>query len=100
MLQFKDFNIKPPPPAFSGDKIKMNKILNKEIIVHKFRIEESKYKEKGNGKRLDIQIELNGNMYICWSSSIVLQDMIQQIPQSSFPFKTTIVMENERYQFT
>lgn len=100
MNSFKDFNIAPPAPSFSGDKIKMNKILNREIIVHKYRIEESKFKDKGNGKRLDMQIEINGHMHLVWCSSVVLQDMIGKIPASSFPFKTTIVLENERYEFT
>src|SRR5687767_11975005 len=100
MNQFKDFGIKAPAPAFSGDKIKMNKILNKEVIIHRYKIEESRFKDKGNGKRLDMQIELNGNNYIVWTSSVVLQETIKQIPAANFPFTTTIVLENERYEFT
>jgi len=100
MHSFKDFGIKAPAPAFAGDQIKMNKILNKQIIIHRFRIEESRFKDKGNGKRLDMQIEVSGIIYIVWTSSVVLQETIKQIPAASFPFTTTIVLENERLEFT
>jgi hypothetical protein len=36
MHQFKDFGIKPKLQCFVGDKIKMNKVLNREIVVHDF----------------------------------------------------------------
>jgi hypothetical protein len=100
MKQFKDFGITAPAPAFAGDKIKMSKILNKQIIIHRYKIEDSKFKDKGNGKRLDMQIELKGTNYIVWTSSVVLQETIKQIPAENFPFTTTIVLENERYEFT
>jgi hypothetical protein len=100
MNSFKDFGIKAPLPAFAGEQIKMNKILNKPIIIHRFRIEESKFKDKGNGMRLDMQIEVNSILYILWTSSVVLQETIKQIPAGKFPFTTTIVLENERLEFT
>jgi len=100
MNSFKDFGIKAPLPAYVGDKIKMNKVMNKQIIIHRYRIEESKFKDKGNGKRLDMQIEMGGILYILWTSSVVLQETIKQIPAASFPFTTTIVLENERFEFT
>ena len=34
MKNFKDFNIKPAVKGFIGEKIKMVKILNKEIVIH------------------------------------------------------------------
>lgn len=100
MNSFKDFGIKAPMPAYAGDQIKINKILNKQIIIHRYRIEESKFKDKGNGKRLDMQIEMNDILYIVWTSSVVLQETIKQIPAANFPFTTTIVLENERFEFT
>lgn len=100
MNQFKDFGIKQPLPQYAGDQIKMSKVLNKQIIIHRYRIEESKFKDKGNGKRLDMQIEMNATLYIVWTSSVVLQETIKQIPAANFPFTTTIVLENERFEFT
>lgn len=97
MRQFRDFGIKPKQNGFIGDKIKLNKILNREIIVHQFRIEDSKYKD---GKCLHLQIEINGNKHVLFTGSKTLIDMIQEVPKESFPFKTTIVTENEIPLFT
>jgi hypothetical protein len=96
MRQFSDFGIKPKPAGFIGDKIKLSRVLNREVIVHDFRIEESKYK----GKRLDLQIELNGNKHVLFTGSKTLIEMIQNVPKEHFPFRTTIITENEIPQFT
>lgn len=99
MARFSELGIKPAEAGFIGDKIKISKILNREIIILKYRIETSKY-EKGNGKRLDMQIEFGGTMHVVFTGSVVLQETIQRVPPEAFPLTTTIVEENERYQFT
>lgn len=96
MRQFSEFGIKPKPAGFIGDKIKFSRVLNREIIVHDYKIEDSKFK----GKRLDLQIELNGTKHILFTGSKTLIDMIQSVPKENFPFKTTIITENEIPQFT
>jgi exopolyphosphatase/pppGpp-phosphohydrolase len=83
-----------------GEKIDMYQVLNREIEVHKFRIENSKYPEKGNGKRLDMEIVVDGRKRVLFSGSVVLQEMIKRIPSDSLPFKTTIVKSNQRHEFT
>ena len=100
MIAFKDLGIKAETEAFSGDKIKISRLLNREITVKRFKIVESKFNDKGNGKRLDMQIEIDGKEHICWTSSIILQATIKQVPADSFPFTTTIIENNERYEFT
>lgn len=98
MNSFKDFDIKPKLNAFIGDKIRMERILNREITVFDYKIEDSTVKE--GTKRLTLQIELNGTKHIIFSGSKILQQMIDQVPKSNFPFKTTIVKENEYLEFT
>lgn len=103
MNKFGQFGIKPVAKGFEGDKIKISKILDREIIVHAFRIEDSKvkeFKEKGNGICLHMQIEINKEMRIVFTSSSGLLDAIQQVPELGFPFVTTIVRNNERFVFT
>lgn len=95
MKKFSEFGIKPDHKGFIGDKIKISKVLNREIIVHAFKIEDSKF----DGKRLDMQIQIGGTMHVLWTGSIVLMSMIQRIPKEDFPFLTTIVRENECYEF-
>lgn len=96
---FKDFGIKPQSKAFEGDKIKIDRVLNKEIEIHDYKIEQSKY-EKGNGKCLYMQILVDGEKRLLFTGSTTLMDMIQQVPAEKMPFKATIVKENERLQFT
>lgn len=100
MTDFKDLGIKPTIKNFVGDKIKMSRILNKPIKVLDFKEDVSKYPEKGNGKCLHLQIEVDGTMHIVFTGSTVLMDMIKQVPKEKFPVNTTIVEENESYQFT
>ncbi|NJO70083.1 MAG: hypothetical protein HC830_13090 [Bacteroidetes bacterium] len=101
MKNFSQFNISITSKSFQGDKIKMSKILNREIAVHHFKIEDSKhFKEKGSGKCLQFQISINNNMHVVFTSSSGLIEAIKQVPEDCFPFKTTIIEENDRYIFT
>lgn len=101
MNSFSQFNIQATTKGFEGDKIKMSKILNREIIVHHYKIEDSKvFKDKGSGKCLHLQISVNDEKHIVFTSSSVLIEMVQQVPATEFPFSTTIVEENDRFKFT
>ena len=98
MIKFKDFGIKTEIQSFVGDKIKMDRILNRVITVLAYRIENSKY--EGKGKRLDLQIKIGDITHVVFTGSVVLMDQIQKVPKDSFPFETTVVKENERFEFT
>ncbi len=95
MKQFSDFGITAKHKGFVGDKIKISKVLNREIVVLDYKIENSKYE----GKRLDLQIKIGETMHVLWTASTVLMELIQQVPKEEFPFKTTIVKENECFEF-
>jgi len=97
MKKFKDLGIKPTlQQGFVGDKIKMERILNRTITVHDFRIEDSKFK----GKYLCLQITLDDTKRVVFTGASALIDTIQRVPKTDFPFVTTIVRELERYEFT
>lgn len=101
MNSFKQFNIQQSVRGFEGDKIKMSKVLNREVVVHHFKVDDSKvFKEKGTGKCLCLQISLNGVKHVVFTSSRGLIDAILQVPTNGFPFSTIIVEENERFMFT
>ncbi len=99
MNQFSQFNIKPQTKSFEGDKIKIDRILNKSIVVDAFKIEASKF-EKGNGKCLYMQIIVDNTKRVLFTGSVNLMQMIEQVPKDAFPFTTTILRENERFEFT
>jgi hypothetical protein len=103
MNRFSQFNIKAPSKGFEGSKIKMARILNREVVVHDYKIEDSKVKafiEKGSGKCLHLQISLDSEMHVVFTSATGLVETIQQVPKNQFPFTTTIIEENDRYKFT
>jgi hypothetical protein len=101
MNRFDQFGIKPTLKGFEGDKIKIKKILDKEIIVYAFKIEDSKvFKNIGSGKCLHLQISFNNEKHIIFTSSSGLIDAIERIPESGFPFTTKIIQDNERFIFT
>lgn len=97
MNDFKSFGIRPAEKSYEGDKIKIDKVLNRQIKVHYFKIEPSK---TGKGNCLYMQIEVDGAKRLLWTGSGNLIAMIQQVPKNGFPFNTTIVKENERLEFT
>jgi hypothetical protein len=97
MKNFSQFNIQVPDRGFEGEKIKMSRILNREIVVYDFKIGDSKVFK---GKCLHLQISFNNEKHVVFTSGSILIDMIQKVPDSGFPFSTTIVEENERFMFT
>ena len=97
MKNFSDFNIKVESHAFTGDKVKVSKILNRLITVHDYKIEPSKH---NSGNCLCIQIELNQTKHVVFTGSTVLMEQIKQIPKSNLPFTATIIEDNDRYLFT
>lgn len=72
----------------------------KEIIVLDWKIEDSKFDKDGEPtKRLCVQIEFKGDKHIFFTSSKTLMGMISKVPKSEH-FKTTIVKDNDRFEFT
>jgi hypothetical protein len=50
---------------------------------------------------LYLQIEFKSEKRVVFTSSPYLQGMIEQVPGESFPFRATIIKdENGRYEFT
>ncbi len=98
--RFSDLGIKLSYKSFDGDKIKVDRVLNKEITVLDFRIEKSKYPEKGNPECLYMHIAIENERHVLFTGSRALQEAIKQVQKEDFPFTTTIVRENNRLEFT
>ena len=97
MKCFKDLGIKKEYKNLVGDKIKMERIINREIIVETFKVDESKY--EGKDKCLAIQFELDGERRVVFTGSKNLLAAITEVKKEDFPFKTTIVKTNGYYEF-
>ncbi len=98
MRKFKDLNIKPKLQSFIGDKISLSRLFNLEITVHNFVIEPST--KKPGTERLKVQIEKDNTMYIFFTGSRVLMQMIKEVPKEAFPIITTIRNDNGHFEFT
>jgi hypothetical protein len=87
-----------------GKKIEIESILDQEIIVRDYRINNSKYGKEGS-KRLDLQIEYQGETRLIFTGSGVLMEDIAKIPVEGFPFRCRIIKvafgaRNHYYKFT
>lgn len=98
MFHFKDFAIKPKENIFTGKKIEIDDLLNIEIIVERFKIEDSKKKQ--GTKYLTLQIEKENSKRIVFTGSKNLMDLITQVPKDKFPFKTIIKKNDKTLEFT
>lgn len=99
MKKFSDLGVKVESQGFIGDKIRIDKVRNRSINVFDFKIRDSKFTERGNGKCLYMQIEIDGVKRVIFTGSGVLMELCQKIEKADFPFTATIVKENDRFQF-
>ena len=102
MRTFKEFGITVDiQQSFTGEKIPMKRLLNKEIIIHDFRVVPSQFKNSGDGNRMDMQITVDGIQRIGWTNSLYLRNQIEKVDRKTgFPFKATIIENNGHYEFT
>ena len=93
MNKFSDF----AEEKFIGEKIKISKVLNKEIKVLAFQVKKSKI-EKGS-TYAQIQIELHGELRVIFTNSTVLKEQLQRYKEH-LPFCTTIIKNNKYFSFS
>jgi hypothetical protein len=99
MKRFSELNIK-SEDGFTGDKIKIDKILNREISLIKYKIDDSKYPKNKSGKCLTLQIEFCGSRYVVFTGSDYLINQINQVNNDDFPLLATIIKTNDHFEFT
>lgn len=97
MNSFKDFGIEQEPSGFTGEKIKVERILNQLIVIKSFKIEKSKKKE--NTDYMTMQIEFKDEKRIVFTGAIGLMSTMKKVPKDKFPFEVTIVKPNEHFEF-
>ena len=97
MKRFSDFAT--VNTTITGDKIKIEDVLGKEIEVIGYKMNESKYKKKDNDKVLTLQFRLNGEDKILFTGSNVLMDQVETY-KDELPFLAKIEKVNKFYTFT
>lgn len=97
--KFNELGIRAESTGFEGDKIAIDRILNKEVIVNAFKIVDSKFPDK-SPLCLHMQITIDDRKHVVFTGSKVLQGVLERVPKEAFPFATTIVRDNRRFEFT
>ena len=94
MERFSDFSEE--KGTFPGDKIKMEQILNKEIIVRDYAILPSRKKEGSD--YLTISFDMDGKQYVVFTGSAVLAKQCEKY-KDHFPYIATIKKVHDYYTF-
>ncbi len=98
ITQFKNLKgIKPPPVALVGKKIAIEEVLNKIIIVHHYRVKQSKFYE--SGQCIYIQISFENEKRVLFTGSYGLLHYLEQIQPDQFPVEATIIKDNKWFHF-
>lgn len=94
MKRFSDFAT--GDASLTGDKIKLDDILEKEIVIKGYKIADSKYND---GQVLTLQFELENKEYIVFTGSSVLINQTEKYKEE-IPFITKIEKINKFYTFS
>ena len=99
MNRFSEFASEEKP--FDGDKVKIDDILNKEIVVCDFKQARSKYPESrtGNYTTLSIRLTCTDRNVVVFTGSEVIHDQCVKYKEH-MPFVATIKKINKYYTFT
>jgi hypothetical protein len=92
--RFSDFAKEPAP--LDGDKIRIDDIVNKEIIVTGCNIKKSKYSKNASGKYLTLQFKIDEATRVTFTGSDVLIGQMERY-ESEIPFVSTIKKINRYY---
>lgn len=82
----------------TGEKIKIDEVLNKEIEVIGFTIGESSYKKSNNDKLLTLSFIVQGENRILFTGSKILIKQCKEY-ETEMPFLASIQKINKFYTF-
>ena len=99
-MQYKKFSdFAKEPELLDGSKIKIEAVLNKEILVTGYRVQESKFNKSNNPKCLTIQIIMDDTKHVIFTGSKVLIDQMERY-KDEIPFIAIIKKIDKYYTFT
>lgn len=96
MKRFSDFAADCLP--LDGSKVKIDEVLNREIAVLGYKINESRYAKSNAPRCLKLHFELDGQRHVLFTGSTILCDQIERY-KDEIPFITTIKKIDKYYSF-
>jgi hypothetical protein len=95
--RFNDFAREARP--LEGSKVKIDEIINREILITDYKICDSRFEKKDCTKCLTLQFEMEGAKHVLFTGSNVLIDQIEKY-RHEIPFLTTLKKIDRYYTFT
>jgi hypothetical protein len=92
--RFSDF-AEPADSIFDGQKIDLNSILDKEILIIGYKVRPSKHSDENY---LTLQFEMDGQRFVVFTGSTVLTDQIGRYADK-IPFYAKITRLGKYYSF-
>jgi hypothetical protein len=93
MRKFSDFA--ESPEILDGEKIRIDDVLNRELVVTGFSVRYSKYSKNKSGKYLTLQVRINDEKRVVFTGSDVLIDQMTKYG-NQVPF-VAIVKKVDRF---
>lgn len=97
MRKFSDFATEERP--LEGNKVRLDELLDTELIVIGHRIRDSKYRDDGSQRYMTLQVQIAGETAVCFTGSEVLINQIERY-RDQIPFVTTIRKIDRYYTFS
>ena len=82
-----------------GPKIKIEDVVNKEILVTGCKLRKSRYGSETAPECLTLQFEVDGQRHIIFTGSVILIEQMQKY-QGEMPFLTVIKKIDKYYTFS
>ncbi|MBC8460072.1 MAG: hypothetical protein H8D67_18950 [Deltaproteobacteria bacterium] len=99
-MQYKRFSdFAEEPELLNGSKLKIEEILNKEILIVGYKIGDSKFHKSNSSKCLTLQFELDDEKHVIFTGSNVLINQIERY-KKEIPFLATIKKIDKYFSFT
>lgn len=95
--RFNDFAREAKP--LEGSKVRIDDIINREILVTDYKITDSRFEKKNCEKCLTLQFEVDNIKHVIFTGSNVLIDQIEKY-RHEIPFLTTLKKIDRYYTFT
>jgi hypothetical protein len=102
MNKFSEFADTSISPVMDGKKMTLDEVLNKEIIVLRYKIKKTKFSEAKNPDCLTVQFaypEDENNRFVFFSGSSVLMQQLEKY-QEKLPFTATIKKVGKYFTFS
>ena len=102
MNKFSDFADTQAAPIMDGKKIALDDILNKEVVVLRYKIKKSKFTDAKNPECLTVQFaypEKEDEHFVFFSGSSVLMQQLEQYKEM-LPFTATIKKVGKYFTFS